>query len=136
MSLDHIQTTADYAEYEARVDEFFNEEKIENLSAGHICCPDCGDVTDREHCSAFLENGTCPDCGEGKECMDEPYFAWWPCECCSRSLGGNRYHATGYNRDADTIQEYQICTDCMYYAEYGQLDDMAMMEIKESEVIA
>jgi hypothetical protein len=25
-----------------------------------------------------------------------------------------------------------VCTDCMYYLEYGQLDDMTMIDMKES----
>lgn len=65
----------------------------------------------------------------------EPYFSWSHCDCCHRPLGGDRYKATGFNRATQEIQEYQICTDCMYYAEYGQLDDMTMMNIDKNNPI-
>lgn len=124
----HIETAADYAEYERAVARFWDAEGIENLSTGHIHCPDCGEETR----DAWLETGTCPECGQSRECADEPYFTWSACECCGRSLGGNREHATGYHRRHNDIREYEICTDCAYYAEYGQLDDMTMLRIRET----
>ena len=60
-----------------------------------------------------------------------PYFSWRPCECCLRPLGGNREHATGYNPETKEIQEYAVCLDCLYYAEYGQLDDITMLDMEE-----
>lgn len=63
----------------------------------------------------------------------EPYFSWRPCDCCKRTLGGNRYDANGYNPVTKEVQDgYRICEDCMYYAEYGKLDDMSMLGIKKS----
>jgi len=59
----------------------------------------------------------------------EPYFAWSRCDCCNSPLGGNREHATGYNRTTKQVQEYEICQDCAYYAAYGRLDDTTMGEI-------
>lgn len=64
---------------------------------------------------------------------EEPYFSWRPCDCCQRDLGGNRYDASGYNRKAKEVQEYSVCEDCIYYAEYGQLDDQTMMDIEKSD---
>jgi hypothetical protein len=90
----------------------------QEYAGGYINCPEC----DKE-----LEEGRCPDHGN----MQEPWFSWRPCECCRRSLGGNREHATGYNPTTKEIQEYDVCEDCIYYAEYGQLDDMTMDEIGE-----
>ena len=58
----------------------------------------------------------------------EVYFSWRPCECCQTRLGGDRIEASGYSRTG-VIYEFEICTDCEYYAEYGQLDDMTMLEI-------
>ncbi len=55
----------------------------------------------------------------------ESYFSSQPCECCGTNLGGNRIDASGYSRTG-VIYEFSICTDCEYYAEYGQLDDMTM----------
>jgi hypothetical protein len=57
---------------------------------------------------------------------DEAYFSWQPCECCQTRLGGNRVTVSGCSR-----YEFLICADCEYYAEYGQLDDMTMMEIEQ-----
>jgi len=62
---------------------------------------------------------------------DEPYFSWSTCECCLTHLGGNRIMASGYSRTG-VVYKFEICTDCEYYAEYGQLDDMTMMEIENS----
>jgi hypothetical protein len=62
---------------------------------------------------------------------EEPYFSWRSCECCGTPLGGDRYHATGYNPTTNGIQEYEVCQDCVYYAEYGQLDDMTMMDMED-----
>jgi hypothetical protein len=62
---------------------------------------------------------------------DEPSFSHNSCECCGRPLGGDRYtmkgltHAKPYGQE---IFDYYVCTDCLYYNEYGQLDDMAMLD--------
>ena len=60
---------------------------------------------------------------------NEPYFSGSSCDCCNRPLGGNRYDCDGYNPTTKEVQEYQACTDCVYYAEYGCLDDMTMSEV-------
>jgi hypothetical protein len=62
----------------------------------------------------------------------EPWFSWAPCHCCNTHLGGNRENATGYNPTTKEVQEYVICSDCVYYAEYGKLDDMTMMEMRQA----
>jgi hypothetical protein len=60
----------------------------------------------------------------------DPYFSWRGCECCKSSLGGDRYDCHGYNREEETIQgPYSICIDCIYYNEYGQLDDQTMLDM-------
>jgi hypothetical protein len=59
----------------------------------------------------------------------ESYFSHSPCECCKRPLGGDRFDMTGYNPSDGEIYEYEICPDCRYYATYGKLDDMTMMEM-------
>lgn len=58
----------------------------------------------------------------------EPSFSSWSCDCCGGHLAGDRYNASGYNRKENEVYEYTICQDCMYYAEYGQLDDMTMLD--------
>jgi hypothetical protein len=114
----------EYAEYERAVAEFFERESISNLSSGHLTCPEHG-------CGAEWDEGDeCPNGHGPRELWDEPFFSWRPCECCRRPLGGDRQHATGWNPTTREIQEYDICVDCLYYAEYGRLDDTTMLELE------
>lgn len=94
----------EYKEYKARVEQFLENEGIHHLSA----------IAD--------ENGDY-----------EEYFSWKPCDCCGDTLGGNRIDCNSYNPELrEIVGPYRICTDCYYYAEYGRLDDMTMMEIEET----
>lgn len=63
----------------------------------------------------------------------EPSFSYSRCDCCNRPLGGDRINASGYNPTTKEILEFTICEDCEYYAEYGQLDDMTMMDMENAE---
>ena len=90
----------DYDDYKQAVDIFFKKEGINNLSQ----------ITD--------DDGYC-----------EPYFSSINCDCCNRSLAGDRYKCNSYNAEYKEIYEYSVCTDCVYYAEYGYLDDVTMDEI-------
>lgn len=56
----------------------------------------------------------------------EAFFSWRPCECCGTPLGGNRENAMGYNPTTKEVQSYTVCTDCVYYAAMGCLDDESM----------
>lgn len=90
-------TRKEYAAYEAAVAEFFSH-GLHNLSAKSD------------------ENGAC-----------EPYFSWSPCSVCGQHLGGDRYDCDGYNGETGEVEEHDcVCGDCVYYAEYGRLDDMTM----------
>lgn len=101
-ALKHIETQADYAEYQKRVADFFTREGITNLSA-------------------------IPD----KDGDSHPYFSWRPCDCCGRPLGGDREDCNGYNPTTKQVQDgYAVCVDCLYYAEYGTLDDQTMLDLK------
>lgn len=60
-----------------------------------------------------------------KNYEDEPYFSHNSCDCCQRQLGGSRMDMLDINGN-----EYSICCDCEYYAEYGQLDDMTMLDME------
>lgn len=115
----------EYAEYEEAVADFSDCEGIDHLSTGHYQCPECK--------VEFEDDGTCPQCGADRECLNEPYFSWRRCDCCGSSLGGDREFATGWNPITRQVYEYSIFTDCAYYAEYGRLDDTTMLEIEESE---
>ncbi len=118
-------TAKEYADYESAVAKFFFLEGISNLSSGHYQCPDCK--------VEFDDAGICPQCGADREILNEPHFSWRRCDCCNRPLGGDREFATGYNPTTGEVQEYSVCTDCVYYAEYGRLDDMTMMDVEESK---
>jgi hypothetical protein len=60
-------------------------------------------------------------------------FSWRACECCNSDLGGDRIPATGYNPTTKEVRHYTVCSDCIYYAEYGCLDDMTMIEVEACE---
>ena len=104
----------EYSEYERAAAKFFEREGITNLSA------ETGDDVDH----------ACVICGDIVGC--DPWFSRRACECCGSGLGGNRYHATGYNPEAEAAYCYEVCQDCIYYAEYGRLDDMIMLEIENN----
>ena len=109
----HIETERDYSKYEEAVRSFFEREGIGNLTA------EIGEDGDHE----------CVICHEVVGC--DPFFSWRGCECCGRNLGGDRYHASGYNAEAGEAYCYEVCVDCIYYAEYSRLDDMTMMGLEE-----
>ena len=66
--------------------------------------------------------------GEG-----EGFMSHYGCDCCGNGQYQTLYNASGSNPGIpyDGFHEYQICGDCLYYAEYGQLDDMTMMDMKD-----
>jgi len=101
---------SEYSEYERKVKAFFETEGITNLSQ-----------------SGSEEEPVCPICEE--EVGFEPYFSWRACECCGSRLGGDRYHASGWNPKTKQAYCYEVCQDCLYYAEYGQLDDQTLLDI-------
>lgn len=95
---------SDYIRYQHNVREFFTRDGIENLS-----------IVDND------EN-------------QEPHFSWRHCDCCGTTLGGNRYDCNGYNQTTEEIQDgYVVCEDCVYYAEYGWLDDQTMLDVVRSK---
>jgi hypothetical protein len=66
---------------------------------------------------------------------EESYFSWIPCQICGTTLGGNRQDAYAIMTSTSTneIIELSICDDCVYFNEYGQLDDMTMIEVAQDE---
>lgn len=85
----------------------------------------------QERVAAFFKRTGVSNLSCVAECC-EPYFSWRSCECCGSHLGGNRHDANGYIPATGDIWEGSVCDDCIYYAEYGQLDDMTMLEIEKS----
>lgn len=97
----------EYREYQESVHDFFDKEGITNLSIQNI-----------------------DEDGE----QEEPSFSWSYCDVCGSSLGGNRYTCNGYNPTTKEVQsDYEVCSNCYYFAEYGKLDDQTMLEIEDSE---
>jgi hypothetical protein len=73
------------------------------------------------------------------ECGEVSYqnvtaFSYYRCSICESTLGGNRTVAHAwYNPLTDDIEDslahLRICDDCVYYLEYGRLDDATMAEM-------
>ena len=94
-----------------------------------------------------MSSGPCPGCdacglaevhemdNPEYEAAGEPSFSDSPCGLCGSTLGGDRHPAHGTHKDpcygtqADDIVHFDVCGYCYYYIEYGQLDDMAMMDM-------
>lgn len=55
----------------------------------------------------------------------EPYFSWSRCEICDTTLGGDREDCHAI-MEGDVLIHLRVCTDCVYYAEYGRLPDAVM----------
>lgn len=104
-ALRDVETAADYGVYCERVRDFLEREGLDTLS-------------------------TTPNVNG----YEESYFTWWPCDCCRRPLGSDQYTCSGYNPATREVQEgYEVCVDCVYYIEYGQLDDSTMWCIRKDE---
>lgn len=104
-----IKNATDYAQYQADVTTFIEREHIKHLSTS------CRD-------SADFEN---PDAPEG-----EPWFSWRPCECCKSGLGGMREYLYALDGQGGMVQ-FTICEDCVYYVNYGRLDDQTMQRVAQ-----
>ena len=100
--LKHIETKEDYAEYEERIQFFLVHEGIDT------------------HSQIYDEDGDSLD----------PSFSCQPCECCNRPLGGDRYKIRAGSINGNMF-DYDICVDCLYYLEYGTLDDMTMLNLED-----
>ncbi len=101
-----VMNQQQYADYQAAVATFLEQNKVK---------PGCHGPLNQEPEPGF-----------------EPFFSWQPCECCQSPLGGNResYRFATHQND---LFEANICTECVYYLAYGQLDDMTMLQIEDSK---
>jgi len=66
----------------------------------------------------------------GSPINEDPFFSSNCCECCRRNLAGSRWTVPAVikNSDIDDLT-YNICDDCLYYINYGVLDDTTMEEM-------
>ncbi len=101
-----IQNAKQYAEYVAAVKEFIELEQLTFLS------------------TSCDEDGTPEDEGGNID----PWFSWSPCEMCGSHLGGDREYLRARALD-DEIVTFEICEDCVYFVNYGRLDDETMMRV-------
>ena len=80
----------------------------------------------------FLKlNKVKPGCHSPKNIYSEPFFARKPCECCQRFLGGDR-ETYNFMQENGEFFRLDICTDCVYFLAYGQLDDMTMLDLEKN----
>jgi hypothetical protein len=99
-----IRTKQDYEAYQKTVADTIKREKLTFISTG---------TNDGEHGDV------------------DPWFSWRPCECCGCTLGGNREYMWAWS--GETRVQFEICEDCVYYLEYGKLDDTTMLRIEVSQ---
>lgn len=78
-----------------------------------------------------LQAVECEPTERERECAEEPSFSWSSCDCCGSTLGGDRYPAHGWL--GKTLVHLDVCTDCLYYLNYGQLDDLTMLEMESAQ---
>lgn len=107
-------TKAEYEEYKDAVERGLKGLTAASSGCAHSHCSDC-------EC----------DAKDGDEChMGEPWFSWRACEVCGSTLGGDRQavHALDANNE---MVHMNACVDCVYFIEYGCLDDTTMAEIGE-----
>ena len=104
-----INNQSEYALYQQTVAQFITDEGLSFLSTG--CSPDLSsDEYERDY---------------------EPWFSWQPCEMCQCSLGGNREYLFARDTNNDIVR-FTICEDCVYYVEYGRLDDQTMTRVSSA----
>ncbi len=115
-------TKQEYAEYQERVENYLHG--LTAVSTGPCPgCPDCEDY--RQHKTEDAAEDAAED-----EYLAEPFFTWHSCEVCGDSQGGNRepWHGVA---DGEIVHG-DCCEDCVYYLNYGRLDDASMAEIESS----
>lgn len=76
------------------------------------------------------ENKVSPGMWSPKVSGMAPHFSHIACDCCRRDQSGNREDYVFIGEGGKF--EAAICTDCVYFLEYGQLDDMTMLEVGAS----
>lgn len=120
----------EYAEYVKAVNKAL--EGLKAVSSG-LCsgCDECAEAYSLEYETAeefdeAISNG---------DAFDEPSCSSVPCDFCGDMLQGNRCiaHAVQPNslHRPNEILHFDICEDCVYFIEYGRLDDTTMAEIEK-----
>ena len=81
------------------------------ISSGY--CSGC------DECSLY-----CDGDGDGDPII-EPWYSQRRCEVCGLTLAGNRYPVHGVTEDNEIVH-LDACENCVYYIEYGRLNDTTM----------
>jgi hypothetical protein len=154
-------TKQEYADYEARVAHYLDGLEFVSTGAcpgcdecglgericdtceglGSVKCVDCGLDCPGAECP-LLKSHPCPKCkgtcnytpelnDSEVEDADEPHFSWSSCEVCGSHLGGDRHPWHARTKDGSLIHG-TCCSDCLYYLNYGTLDDTTMLSVEES----
>jgi hypothetical protein len=63
---------------------------------------------------------------------DQNHFSWQACECCGDADGGDRYNLYAHQQGNSESVTFSICSDCVYYINYGRLDDATMLAIADT----
>ena len=81
-------------------------------------------------------SGACPGCAEcgvprpttDIETAGVTEFTHSACDVCGRGLGGDRYPVHALDSDGEIVH-FDACPDCVYFLEYGCLDDQTMIDL-------
>lgn len=68
-----------------------------------------------------------------KDPDEEGYFSHFPCGVCDRPTAGHRTECTWVNTNGRHGEPLNVCDDCIYYQEYGRLDDQTMMDMENEQ---
>jgi len=71
----------------------------------------------------------CESCSDGGE--DEGHFSRYPCDTCGSRLAGQR-HSAHAQAEPFGLVHLEVCEECLYYINYGRLDDQTMDEINHA----
>ena len=97
----------------------------------------CEEGMKREAGGGYFTNTVCENeevgyCGKCEPCEHTHEFSSYNCELCGTPLAGNRYPVVRIHPLEENLF-YAVCPDCVYFIEYGQLDDQSMSEIDDED---
>ena len=138
-------TYQEYQEYQKTVESFFIRERIQNLSQidsneesyfSWSSCECCGSSLggDRYHCNGFR-----PTSSEEVPVEKLVNLLWstvlllWSIVFNRKSFDNCLRSVFRYQISLGDVFEYEVCQDCLYYAEYGMLDDLTILDL-ENEI--
>lgn len=61
---------------------------------------------------------------------EKTWFSWDRCDCCQDGDGGERYGLYAHQEGNSEVVSFSICVDCVYYVNYGKLDDSTVTAIE------